>query len=105
MADLSKKEQSVLIQLYREQSVLWDSSHVAYNDRNARKRALSNIQVAFETACGIKLESKFPLGLSVVIGCEFVRCCVCGLCAMCHLLFVLSNECVRLCTCFLCIAM
>ena len=66
MADLSKKEQSVLIQLYREQSVLWDSSHVTYNDRNARKRALLNIQMAFDTTCGIRLESKFPRG------------CVCG---------------------------
>ena len=59
MADLSRAQQSTLIELYRTHSVLWDNSLSGYKDQIARNKALAKIQTAFEAQWGIKLESKF----------------------------------------------
>ena len=59
MTDLSKAQQSALIELYHAHTVLWDNCQTAYKDQHARNKALVIIQAAFQAQCGIRLESKF----------------------------------------------
>ncbi|XP_076465710.1 uncharacterized protein LOC143297314 isoform X2 [Babylonia areolata] len=56
MVDLSSAQQSVLIELYRTHSVLWDNTLPGYKDKNCRTKALVEMQEAFLQQTGIRLE-------------------------------------------------
>ena len=58
MVELTRAQQSTLIELYRTHSVLWDNSLSGYKDQIARNKALAKMQATFEAEWGIRLESK-----------------------------------------------